>query len=393
MMSSKEDNAKGTVYYAVSMTTMAITSIFLKDFQLCFGIAVLATSLGDGFAGIVGQAVKQKRKLYKNKTPLGTLAMLVVTVLSVLLFSKLYLIPFTFWEIFSIALLCAGVELLSTHGLDNIFVPLSVSAFSYLLYQDILDEMKFAISLMPLLVALTLGKKKLSIGGAISAAALDLLIAFAFGDRGFAMLIAFFAFALITDEVKKISCRTKTKGECRNVWQVLANAIFGALCALSFLVFSHKYFLFLFVLSFAEALGDTASSGFGALAKTTVDIFHLRRVEKGESGGISLVGSLAGGFFSSVFVLLGAVLFSFDISVVLTLIFCAIGGNLFDSFLGSVVQLRYHCNVCDKIVETPTHCNESAEYHRGIRPFDNSFVNLISVAFSIALFCLISVGL
>ena len=196
-MSSAQDNAKGTVFYAVSMTLMASASFFLPEFLPYFGIAVLATSVGDGFGGVLGQAVKQKHRLYKNKTLVGTLAVFLFTALSVLLFDLGFSLPLTVFEILAISLLCAGVELLSTHGLDNIFVPLSVSLFSYLLATDVLDTMQFALAFAPLLVALTVEKKKLTRNGALSAVLLDLIVALAFGDRGFLVIAIFFALSLV----------------------------------------------------------------------------------------------------------------------------------------------------------------------------------------------------
>ena len=389
MMSSAQDNAKGTVFYAVSMTLMASASFFLPEFLPYFGIAVLATSVGDGFGGVLGQAVKQKHRLYKNKTLVGTLAVFLFTALSVLLFDLGFSLPLTVSEILAISLLCAGVELLSTHGLDNIFVPLSVSIFSYLLATDVLDTMQFALAFAPLLVALTVEKKKLTRNGALSAVLLDLIVALAFGDRGFLVIAIFFALSLVGDSVKKLVYGGEKKSECRTAWQVLTNATFGALCAVSYLIFPHKYFLFLFILSFAQALGDTVASGFGALATHTYDIFRRCKIEKGESGGVSFIGTFSAIFFTLTFSAIGGLLFSLTPSVVLTISLCAILGIFFDTFLGSLVQLRFRCEKCGKIIETPIHCEQTAQYHSGVYPFDNSFVNLISGAFSVACFVIL----
>ena len=59
MISSDGDNAPGTVYYAVSMSLMALASLIDQRFILPFGLAVFVTSLGDGFAGLVGQHIKK----------------------------------------------------------------------------------------------------------------------------------------------------------------------------------------------------------------------------------------------------------------------------------------------------------------------------------------------
>ena len=54
MISSDSDNAPGTVYYGLSMSVMAVVSLFIEGFVFAFGIAVVCTSVGDGLAGIFG---------------------------------------------------------------------------------------------------------------------------------------------------------------------------------------------------------------------------------------------------------------------------------------------------------------------------------------------------
>ena len=74
MISSEADNSPGTVYYAVAMSGVAAVGCFVPAVMLPFGIGVLCTSFGDGFAGVVGQlCAKKNPKIYKNKTLIGTL--------------------------------------------------------------------------------------------------------------------------------------------------------------------------------------------------------------------------------------------------------------------------------------------------------------------------------
>lgn len=389
MMSSGQDNAKGTIYYAFSMTVLAIVTFFYRDFSLFFGMGVLATSIGDGLGGIVGQAIKQRTNLYKNKTLLGTLTVFVSTFLSLFLFIKAYALSLSVFELLAICVFCAGVELICIKGLDNILVPFSVSAFSYLLYINKMDGMMFTIALVPLFVAITIGKKKLTVGGAICAMILALLVGFAFGDFGFCLLVVFFLLAIVTDQAKHIVKDKKTHGECRGTKQVLATSVFALLSALSYLVYSHPAFLCTFVLSLAEALGDTAASGLGVLAKGAYDPFRRRHVEKGESGGISVIGTIGGLFFCLAFLFFSGILFSLRFPLVILLFACSIVGISVDSALGSLVQLRFLCKKCGKIVEDAKHCGENTEYYSGVRPFDNAFVNLMGVSASVALFILV----
>ena len=67
MMSSNEENDPGTVYYGIAMTVMAIISYFVPEYMYAFGIGVFCTSIGDGFAGVLGAlAKKYNRKIYNR---------------------------------------------------------------------------------------------------------------------------------------------------------------------------------------------------------------------------------------------------------------------------------------------------------------------------------------
>ena len=75
MISSDGNNAPGTVYYALSMSVMAIASLVDSRFMIPFGVAVFVTSFGDGFAGLVGQHMtKYNPRIYKQKTLAGACA-------------------------------------------------------------------------------------------------------------------------------------------------------------------------------------------------------------------------------------------------------------------------------------------------------------------------------
>ena len=75
IMSSDGDNDPGTVYYGISMTLMALVSFFAPEFMYPFGIGVFCTSIGDGFAGVIGAASGAANvKIFKNKTLIGTMA-------------------------------------------------------------------------------------------------------------------------------------------------------------------------------------------------------------------------------------------------------------------------------------------------------------------------------
>ena len=61
MISSDSDNAPGTVYYALAMTGVSLVGCFIPEVMLPFGIGVMCTSIGDGFAGVIGQLIYHQR--------------------------------------------------------------------------------------------------------------------------------------------------------------------------------------------------------------------------------------------------------------------------------------------------------------------------------------------
>ena len=60
-------------------------------------------------------------------------------------------------------------------------------------------------------------------------------------------------------------------------------------------------------------------------------------------------------------------------------------GVIFDSFLGSVFQIKFECRSCGKITERHTHCGEPTKQIAGFAFFDNDVVNLLSGVFAAAL--------
>ena len=168
----------------------------------------------------------------------------------------------------------------------------------------------------------------------------------------------------------------------RDYRQVLANSLVATISSVLFYLTASRSFLLCFVVAFAEALADTCSSSLGAFSKTTVDIFKFRKCEKGISGGMSLCGTLAAAIAS---LFMGTVAFAFstiDVRGLLIVTLAGFSGALFDSFLGSLFQVKYKCSVCGRIVEREIHCEAPTEKCAGIRFFTNDLVNLLSTAFS-----------
>lgn len=379
MMQSDGDNAPGTVYYALAMSIVALIMLFIPEMILPFGIGVFCTSFGDGFAGLVGQTLPGRinPKIFGKKTLAGTLSNLAVSFAVAFVFSSLFSMGLGVLGCVVIALFALELELFSVNGLDNVVITLGTSGLAYSLctFSETWNYI-VPVLLTPLLVVFVLKKKALTISGTIAALILDVAISVSLKNAGFLILLSFLIFGLLTDKIKKTANKSR-QSEKRGAIQVLCNGGISAVFALAFLVSGERCFLIGFCASLAEALSDTAASGIGSMSKRTYDIFRFKKCENGISGGVSLLGTLAslGGsaLISAISLALGLIDFGGAVLVF------AVGfvGCFFDSFLGSLVQVKFRCDICGKITEKKIHCGAGTRYFSGIKAVDNSVVNFL----------------
>lgn len=389
-MSSDEENAPGTVYYGVAMSIMSFICLFLPDMLLPFGIGVFCTSFGDGLAGVAGQLVKKHNpKIYRNKSLVGTLTNLVASSAVAFVFSRIYDLELGIWYCIFIGILSAGLELIGAWGLDNIMISVGVALFSYsLLTFESTVVYIVPILVTPFLIAAVIGKRALTPWGLVGAMVLDLIVSLAFGNLGFVVLLSFFVGALAVDKVKKRRKRedTITKKEgTRDLVQVIANGLVPLIMALLYIATLNPAFLVGYVASLAEAFADTVASGLGVYSKSTFDPFKMKKCECGISGGMSVIGTLSS--------LVGAIVislipFAFGVyDSMLPVVIAALAaflGVVFDSFLGSILQIKYTCRVCGALTEREEHCGSPTTRHSGFAFFDNDVVNLTSGVFAAA---------
>lgn len=386
-MSSDGENDPGTVYYGISMTVMTLVSMFVPEMLVPFGVGVFCTSFGDGLAGVVGQLIKKHNpKIFRNKSLFGTLTNLFVSFATVLIFRFAYGMNITVWHCLFIAILSAGLELIGAFGLDNLFITLGVAFFTYsLMTWD--NTMLYVVPIItaPILVAAIVEKRALTPAGLILAMLMDLTVSAVFGNMGFLVLITFFVGSLVTDKIKKLKKRedgiTKKDGT-RDIIQVIANGIVPTFMAGMYGFTGEVAFLIAYVASFAEAFADTVASGFGVYSKGTFDLFKMRKCECGISGGMSFIGTFSALVAAAV---VSLYLGTLNWWYVLVSAVAAFLGVIFDSFLGSLFQIKFKCTKCGKITERYTHCDAPTKQIAGFAFFDNDVVNLLSGVFAAAL--------
>lgn len=242
--------------------------------------------------------------------------------------------------------------------------------------------------------------RALSRSGAWAALVTGTLI---FGLGGLPWATLLLIFFLSSSALSRAFARRKSglgekfaKGSRRDAGQVLANGGLGALLALGLVLLPA-----LELPTAAAGLGQAAAlyAAFaGAMAAVNADtwatelgvlstrlprlITNGRRVERGTSGGVTLLGYLAA-LGGAALVGLAAALFmpaqSALTLLALLILWIAAGlaGSTFDSLLGATIQAIYYCPQCQKETERhPLHaCGTPTSLRRGWTWLNNDVVN------------------
>lgn len=234
----------------------------------------------------------------------------------------------------------------------------------------------------------------LSRSGALAASLIGALIFGIGGWRWAVLLLAFFitssALSRLFQKRKHALAEKFSKGHQRDWGQVLANGGLGALLALVLLAEPQAFWPWVaFAGALAAVNGDTWATELGVLSADPPRLISTwKKVERGTSGGISLVGSLAALGGAALIAVLAALLVpvplpvSGRIGVLLAVTLSGAGGSFFDSWLGATVQAIYFCPACCKETERhPQHsCGTATQLHRGWRWLNNDLVNFAASA-------------
>lgn len=181
---------------------------------------------------------------------------------------------------------------------------------------------------------------------------------------------------------KKEANEKYAKGGQRDAGQVLGNGGLATLFAALHFFFPEASWPWLgFSASLAAVNADTWATELGVLNPNPPRLVtDLRKVvEKGTSGGVSLVGTLASLAGAGVIGLEAAMLNPSGVNWVFGMWVTLAGllGALFDSYLGASVQAIYYCPACQKETERhPTHsCGAQTTQIRGWAWLHNDWVN------------------
>lgn len=372
-----KDNSPGTIYYALVMFVLSLLSYFFPVLYYPFGASVFALSFGDGFASILPRIIKGSKKLNGNKTLVGAISSMVFSFLAILVFSLCYKVEFSYLAIAGIACLSSIVELCMSKGTDNIGIALSVAGvlvgFAFGIF-DTFFYCSLIISYVFLLLAITMGA--LTPAATLIAYIMLCGASYGAGYQGFLLYMLPFVVIAIIGVIRKK--KGLSSSEKRGGLQVLIN---GGVAFIFFMVYAFIDNICLYIaaaVSISCGFSDSIASDVGAFSKRIpYDIFRRKHVERGVSGGVTVLGSAAS-LLAAFFMGGIASIREFKLIIFLSVSLFGLLDVWLDTLLGSLVQGLYTCPTCNKVTEKKMHCGEKTQLIKGYSFITNNVVNLVS---------------
>ncbi|RLE77844.1 MAG: DUF92 domain-containing protein [Thermoprotei archaeon] len=256
------------------------------------------------------------------------------------------------------------------------------------------------IAIIAVMAAVSLRRGYMDVGGVIAAAAVGTIVLLG----GFHMLVAMVAFFVSSSILTRLRYEAKAaagvaeKPSGRSYRQVLGAG--GVAAAISALIALRRANL----LAHNSACGVLAVAFLGALSTSTADTWAVevgvlsesqprlivapwRRVPRGASGGITLLGEAAsalGASFMGLIAYLLATSGGLGVEPLKCLVAVTVAGFVgekVDSVLGATLQARYYCPRCRVITDARVHkCGRATVLKGGLPWFTNEAVNVVSTA-------------
>jgi uncharacterized protein (TIGR00297 family) len=351
----------GTAIVIYPLSVLGLVLLYRHDLQVV-GAAWAILALGDGMAGVVGDALSSPALPWnREKTWSGFVGFLVAGTAGAYVLTR-WVAPAVAPDV-ALAI-CAAAGLVGALvesapiGLDdNATVPLVAGAFLFCVHfmeRSALDSnlpylgrrMVLAVAIDLALAALALGLKMVTLSGAITGFLLGVAIYLGYGYKSFLLMFVFVSIGSAATRLgytrKAARGLAEKRGGARSWREVLANLLAGAFFSILVITTHHESaFLMALIAAFAEAAGDTVSSEIGQwVSRRAYLITNFRPVSAGENGGVSAAGSVAGLLAAALVVALGYGLGLCGKGGAAIALAGAVAGNLLDSFLGATLERR-----------------------------------------------------
>lgn len=389
----RTDGSYGTVYYTISMLIMSALGYGNPVLFDIFGLAIVCLGCGDASANIIGSRYG-KKIIYKNKSIQGTVACFCSSLLAMIVLTFSFKIEISLVSIGILAVLCAITELFAGEY-DNILIPLVVYVIScILIYHGFNIRFWGSIGIAAIMFIFAFRLKLLNISASYIFFGMMFVLCYLGGWRS---MLTFFSIFLVIIVIEKyldnmtneIFFSINKEHGVRNERQLVANCFVAIVSVTLYGVTNNQIFVVAFVATIAETIGDSVASAVGVLSKEDpIDICTLKRTQRGISGGISVIGTVASLLVCVYSGLVYLGIYQKNIYGFVVIIISSFSGILLDSILGSRVQIQYKCKVCDKLTEKEEHCQKPTEHIKGYSFFDNSRINFLCNIFSFCVACI-----
>lgn len=237
--------------------------------------------------------------------------------------------------------------------------------------------------LIAVMVILGYTARLLTVSGAAAAYVVGIFTVLGLGLKGLFILALFFASSSFWSKIKSSNKRKAeemlVKGSRRDWQQVLANGGLAAISSALYFATDDSLWLLGFCVCNAAANSDTWASEVGSMSRVKpFFIKTFKRVERGTSGAVSLLGTTAAVLGSFVIAVASYYFFHLTEGEFLFILFLGFTGNVVDTLLGAFVQASYQCSVCGIKTEKPFHCGRKTNLIKGIPFLNNDTVNFLS---------------
>ncbi len=203
----------------------------------------------------------------------------------------------------------------------------------------IMMKLLLSIIIIAILAFLIKKSKALDNKGILGASLMGFILIYFCGIKYFILLLSFF---ILGSLVSRVGLDKKKKNKLDETKRSLKNVLANGLAPFIFAILSlfNPIFLSSYVSSIATATSDTFSSEIGVLSnENPILITNLKPIEKGEDGGVTKLGLLAGLLGSFIVGLLSYILFK-DIKLFISSTIAGFLGNIFDSLLGALFERK-----------------------------------------------------
>lgn len=380
-------NSIGLFYFSLSTFLVALVCFFVgEELYLYTGIAYFCLSLGDGLAPITAALFKKHNPhVLPSKTLVGCLTVFLVSALATGVFSWVFEMHLSPLFVFSVAGLTCIAELYGVRGLDNLFIEFSVFGYLLLFHFGLASlPLQTVLVVCPFLAFVAVGSKTMTQGAGVCSFLLFALVGFFGGDfLPVSFIAALFAVstvvAVVTKKRNKRSSAVKQAHTARKSRQIIAVGLFALISIGVYFFTDVAVFRYIFFLALTEQFADSMASDVGSLTKgKNVSIVTLRPIEKGISGGVSLLGTVSALVASFALMLLPLACGALSPTAYLAISALAFVGTLIDSVVGALFQALYRCDTCNSPTEATIHCDRPARLVKGFRLIDNVAVNYIA---------------